>query len=110
DGAEKGLGAGGQGLVKPKLAYLDPAFQKWVEETQKLPAEKQLDAVSKKLMELNPGFDGRFVKTAMHNITGVYTVELITDNVTDISPLRALAGVQMLNCSGSAMNKGWLSD
>ena len=42
-----------------KLAYLDPAFQQWVKATQALPAEKQIEAVSKKLMELNPGFDGK---------------------------------------------------
>ena len=37
----------------------DPAFQQWVKATQALPAEKQIEAVSKKLMELNPGFDGK---------------------------------------------------
>ena len=37
----------------------DPAFQAWVKATQALPAEKQVEAVSKKLMELNPGFDGK---------------------------------------------------
>ena len=36
-----------------------PAFQQWVKATQALPAEKQIEAVSKKLMELNPGFDGK---------------------------------------------------
>src|SRR6185312_10888370 len=35
-----------------------PEFQKWIALTQKLPAEKQIEAVSKKLMELNPEFDG----------------------------------------------------
>ena len=45
--------------AQPKLAYLDPAFQAWVKATQALPAEKQIEAVSKKLMELNPGFDGK---------------------------------------------------
>ena len=43
------------------LAYLDPAFQQWVKETQALPPEKQIEAVSKKLMELNPGFDGKIL-------------------------------------------------
>jgi hypothetical protein len=44
-----------------KLAYLDPAFQQWVTQTQNLPADKQVDAVSKKLRELNPGFDGKLL-------------------------------------------------
>ena len=42
-----------------KLAYHDPAFQAWVKAAAALPAEKQIEAVSKKLMELNPGFDGK---------------------------------------------------
>lgn len=29
-----------------------------MKEVQAMPAEKQIEAVSKKLMELNPGFDG----------------------------------------------------
>ena len=44
---------------KPVTDVNDPAFQKWLKETATLPAEKQLEAVSKKLIELNPGFDGK---------------------------------------------------
>ena len=33
--------------------------------TQALPAEQQIEAVSKKLMELNPGFDGKFGASAV---------------------------------------------
>ena len=36
-----------------------PRSKQWVKATQALPAEKQIEAVSKKLMELNPGFDGK---------------------------------------------------
>ena len=49
----------GKRAAPAKHAYLDPAFQQWVKATQALPAEKQIEAVSKKLMELNPGFDGK---------------------------------------------------
>lgn len=37
----------------------DPAFPQWVKDVQAMPAEKQLEAVSKKLVELSPGFDGK---------------------------------------------------
>jgi Leucine-rich repeat (LRR) protein len=37
-------------------AWNTPEFQMWVIDTQSLRAEQQVDAVSKKLMELNPGF------------------------------------------------------
>src|SRR5208283_4253621 len=36
----------------------EPAFQQWVKATQAMRAEKQVEAVAKKLMKLNPGFDG----------------------------------------------------
>ncbi len=49
----------GTSLSKPTKGWNTPAFQQWVADTQKLPAEQQIEAVSKKLMELNPGFDGK---------------------------------------------------
>jgi formylglycine-generating enzyme required for sulfatase activity/serine/threonine protein kinase/Leucine-rich repeat (LRR) protein len=101
---------------KPKLAYLDPAFQQWVKATQALPAEKQIEAVSKKLMQLNPGFDGTLRgfewnhrEPKIENSV-VTEIGFITDNVTDISPVRALPGLKGLACNGSAPGKGKLSD
>ena len=44
---------------KPITTFNDPAFQRWVKEVAALPAEKQVEAVAKKLKELNPGFDGK---------------------------------------------------
>ena len=41
------------------LAFIDPAFQQWMKDVAALPAEKQMEAVAKKLQELNPGFDGK---------------------------------------------------
>ncbi len=84
--------------------------------TQALPAEQQIEAVSKKLMELNPGFDGKITGLDGKGIPkiekGVVTgMELLTDNVTDISPVRALAGVTYLNCSGNSLkSRSKLSD
>ena len=34
----------------------------------------------------------------------------ITDNVTDISPVRALTGLKLLKCNGSGPGKGRLAD
>ena len=44
---------------KPITTFRDPAFQRWMKDVAALPAEKQVDAVAKKLQELNPGFDGK---------------------------------------------------
>jgi serine/threonine protein kinase/Leucine-rich repeat (LRR) protein len=98
-----------------RLAYLDPAFQKWVADTQKLPAEQQIEAVSKKLVELNPGFDGKWTdlegKGPFNIVNGtVIALSLTTDEVTDISPVRALSALQILRCRGSASGKGKLID
>jgi hypothetical protein len=77
-----------------------------------MPADDQLQAVSKKLQELNQGFDGK--------IGGMWSgppevdngiirgIGFFTDHVTDISPVLALRGLRQLNCSG--MIKGNLSD
>ncbi|HEX4130375.1 MAG TPA: LamG-like jellyroll fold domain-containing protein [Pirellulales bacterium] len=83
-----------------------PFFQKWMKATQALPVERQLEAVSKKLMELNPGFDGELVGSdALPTPTIVKGVVvglgLNADHVTDISPLRTLAGLKRLGCEGS---------
>ena len=105
----------GKPATPAKLAYLDPAFQQWVKATQALPAEQQVEAVSKKLMELNPGFDGTISfyegKGSPKIENGVVTqIWFFTDNVADISPVRALAGLKILYCPGSVASKGRLSD
>ena len=44
----------------PNKPWNTPAFQQWMKDVAALPADKQVEAVAKKLMELNPGFDGKF--------------------------------------------------
>lgn len=94
-------------ITNPK--WNTPAFQQWLKETQALPADKQLEAVSKKLMELNPGFDGK-IDWPKFKDGVVAGLTIVTDNVTDITPLRALPGLTTLHCAGSAIGKGQLSD
>ena len=82
--------------------------------TQALPAEKQIEAVSKKLMELNPGFDGKVTGADLKGVPkivgGVVTeLAFFMDNMTDISPVRALVGLKVLSC-GSTSGRGRLSD
>ena len=45
--------------VQPNKPANTPAFQQWMKDVAALPAEKQVEAVAKKLQELNPGFDGK---------------------------------------------------
>ncbi len=90
-------------------AWNTPEFQAWVAETQKLPAEKQVEAVATKLVELNPGFDGKVTGVdAKGNGIGTPKIEngvvtefgFVNTGVTDISPVRALVGLTVLRCSG----------
>jgi hypothetical protein len=90
---------------KPITAFKDPAFQRWVQDVATLPAEKQVEAIGKKLQELNPGFDG---KATGANGTGRPWMEngvvigfgFSTENVTDISPVRALERLRVLSLGG----------
>jgi serine/threonine protein kinase/Leucine-rich repeat (LRR) protein len=109
--------------AQPNQPWNTPAFQAWVKATQALPAEQQIEAVSKKLMELNPGFDGKLtglegIGTASLKGIGTPKIEnavvreigFITDNVTDISPVRGFVGLKGLFCVGSGIRKGRLAD
>ena len=89
-------------------ALKDPAFQKWMKEVAALPAEKQVEAVVKKLKELNPGF----AESPWYNIEDGVVTELrfAADNVTDVSPVRALQGLHIFSCNGSGPSTGKLSD
>lgn len=85
-----------------------PAFEKWLKNVASLPAEQQVAAVAAKLKELNPGYDGK-VSIKIEN--GVVTeLSFLTDRVTDISPVRALAKLTNLSCAGSGSGKGQLTD
>jgi len=99
--------------VKQPLAFQMPGFDEWVKGVAALPAEQQVEAVSKKLVELNPGFDGKLTNGDGQGSPaiegGVVTIlNLVTDQVTDISPVRALPGLTQLYCSGSSLGQGRL--
>ncbi len=81
----------------------------------KLPADQQIEAVSRKLVELNPGFDGQLTNTdgkgtPRIEMGVVAEIGFVTNNVLDISPVRALSELQALNCSGSGSPHAKFSD
>ena len=71
----------------------------WLEEVVALPAEEQVKAVAARLKERNPDFDGKVT----HKVEDGVVTELtfLTDQVTDISPVRALTGLRTFRCDGS---------
>ncbi len=84
------------------------AFDAWVASVRKLPAAKQADALAAELKKRNPGFDGKVKPTVEKGV--VTGLALVTDRVTDLSPVRALPGLKTLDCSGSNVEKGKLFD
>lgn len=84
------------------------AYQAWMREVQAMPAEEQVEAVRKKLMELNPGFDGS-IKPKIER-EKVVELTFLSDDIKDISPLRSLTDLTGLTCNGSIPNKSRLSD
>jgi hypothetical protein len=85
-------------------SWESPDFEKWMQSVAAMPAENQVEAVSQKLKQLNPEFDGKlssgWVESGLPVIQFGNVVELriITDNVADLSPIRALSELRGLHC------------
>jgi len=75
------------------------AFDAWTKQVAAMPADEQVKAVARKLQELNPGFDGTVTPTIDGDV--VTGLQFLSDDVTDISPVRALAGLTDLTVAGS---------
>jgi len=93
---------------KEDLYASQASFQRWLDDVAGRPADKQVPAVSRKLKELNPAFDGKLTPTIENGV--VVGLEFSTDDLEDISPVRALRGLNTLWCSGSSNDAGKLSD
>jgi serine/threonine protein kinase/Leucine-rich repeat (LRR) protein len=85
------------------------AFEQWIKDTQKLPAQKQVEAVAAKLKELNPDFDGKKVEHKIENGVVVY-FRYESEHVTDIKPVRAFPQLERLSCLGPWNSRRGLSD
>lgn len=93
--------------TRPITTLNDPAFQKWMKDVGSMPPEKQVEAVARKLQDLNPGFDGQVTPTV--EFLDVTELQVLTDNVSDISPVRALVNLKSLDCRPATI-PGKLSD
>jgi eukaryotic-like serine/threonine-protein kinase len=80
----------------------------WERSVAALPAAEQVKAVGDRLKELNPDFDEKVAPTIENGV--VTGLAFSTDQVSDISPVRVLTQLRSLNCSGSDVGRGQLSD
>ncbi|HBJ33578.1 MAG TPA: hypothetical protein DDZ51_02220 [Planctomycetaceae bacterium] len=84
--------------------------ESWITKVGSLSATEQVQAVSEKLKELNAGFSDDLKPTIENG--AVVAIALLTDSVTDISPVRALKDLTLLTCEGSftTQSNGRLAD
>jgi serine/threonine protein kinase len=92
----------------PGATLRDMAFEEWRQRVAALPAEQQVEAVTQKLRALNPSFDGKVECVIDRGL--ITSLGFLTDDVTDIAPVQALAGLRGLRCNGSLRGKGRLFD
>ncbi|MBI5821861.1 MAG: protein kinase [Verrucomicrobia bacterium] len=83
------------------------ASDAWAASIASLAPEERIQRVVVRLKELNPGYDGQ----EKHKIADGRVTELTLSSgvIKDLSPVRALTGLQKLVCSGTR-TKGALSD
>jgi Leucine-rich repeat (LRR) protein len=93
--------------VSKETAPLTEA-ERWEKCVAEQPAEQQVEAVVQRLKELHPRFDGAVAPTFSNGV--VIGLALNTNQVSDLSPLRALARLEALECKGYVNFNGLLSD
>jgi serine/threonine protein kinase/Leucine-rich repeat (LRR) protein len=95
-------------VLRKAAAEQKQDFEKWVKEVAALPAGEQVEAVAARLKERNAAFDRKL----SHKVEGndVAELRLVSDGLTDLSPLRALPRLKRLYCNGSKPGAGKLSD
>jgi Leucine-rich repeat (LRR) protein len=92
---------------QPARTTAAPVADAWSASVASLPPEEQVQRVVARLQELNPGYDGK----EKHEVADGRVTELTlsSEAIKDLSPVRALAGLQKLSC-GTIRAKGALSD
>ncbi len=82
-----------EGTTKSTFPALDEA---WAKKVRNLPAEKQVEEVAAELKRRNSGFDGKMTPRIENSmVTGL---AFVVDEVTDISPVKALTKLRSLTC------------
>jgi Leucine-rich repeat (LRR) protein len=92
--------------VAPELSA--STSEEWAAGVAALAPAEQAAAVAAQLKKLNPDFDGSFNQRQAGD--ALVEFHILTDHVTDMSPVRALTGLEILVCRGSEPGKGMLTD
>ncbi|MFO0957043.1 MAG: hypothetical protein U0800_06185 [Isosphaeraceae bacterium] len=85
-----------------------PSATAWERSVASMTPAEQVKAVEARMKELNPGFDDRILPVFDHGaVTGL---EFKSDQVSDISAVRALTHLTSLRCGGTEPQKGRIAD
>jgi formylglycine-generating enzyme required for sulfatase activity len=95
------MGAGDLGSLKPPV--MAPFTDADVKRIAALPVAEQIEEVRKELKKRNPEFAGKF--EAVTEKDQVVGLDLTTDGLTDLAPVRAFTGLQRLTCAGTVNGK-----
>jgi hypothetical protein len=95
-------------ISKEPVEHVSNVLDQWEKSVAALPAEEQVEAVVKRLKELNPRFDGPVEPTIRDGV--VIGLAFITNAVSDLSPVRALTRLESLDCNGTAERRGMVAD
>ncbi len=87
-----------QPVILPRKPLPPGALDQWVQEVRALPAEQQVVAFDQKMKELNPGCMLKVHPRIASSV--VKDVEISSQQITDISPIRAFSGLVSLNLQG----------
>lgn len=100
----------------PPLAFTTPGFDDWAKAVAAMPAEQQVEAVTRKLNEINRKLaelekanNPKILSVNFQDVEPRPTIQdgVVTDfyihisDITDLSPVRAFVGLQSLRMSGS---------
>jgi tRNA A-37 threonylcarbamoyl transferase component Bud32/Leucine-rich repeat (LRR) protein len=80
----------------------------WEKSVAALSAQEQVEAVARRLKELNPDFDGKVTPDIRYAQVAGLTFH--TQAVKDLSPVRALRRLEALECYGPPERRGILAD
>jgi eukaryotic-like serine/threonine-protein kinase len=101
---------------KPANPWETPAFQQWMKDVAGMTAEQQIEAVRKKLVELNPDFDGTIHGSFWNRPPQIENGHVVAigfsgEHVSDLTPVRAFPMLRELCCaSGVDPADGRLKD
>jgi hypothetical protein len=84
----------------PAAGFQSAPQDAWEKSVAALPAAEQVKAVARWLKARNPTFNGNVTPTIEDGV--VTGLVFLSDDVADISPVRALVGLKSLDCAGSA--------